>query len=48
MNESAKEEEEGEDKLESFMVRNDMFNNNHCRQTTSIPFLKMKPGATFT
>lgn len=30
-----------------FMKRNDLFNNNHSRQTTSIPFLKMEGGTTF-
>jgi hypothetical protein len=29
-----------EDELQ-FMKRNDLFNNNHCRQTTSIPFMKV-------
>jgi hypothetical protein len=30
-----------------FMKRNDLFNNNHCRQTTSIPFLKVEEGISF-
>ena len=28
-----------------FMKRNDLFNNNHSRQTTSIPYVKMEEGS---
>lgn len=31
-----------------FMKRNDLFNNNHSRQTTSIPFIDIKDGLVFT
>lgn len=31
-----------------FMKRNDLFNNNHSRQTSSIPYLMIKEGATYT
>ncbi len=31
-----------------FMKRNDLFNNNHSRQTSSIPYLQAKEGTTFT
>jgi hypothetical protein len=30
-----------------FMKRNDLFNNNHSRQTTSIPYVKMEVGSLF-
>ena len=43
MNSSLKEQSE-----ENLMERNDMFNNNYARQTTSIPFLKAKPGTVYT
>ena len=29
-------------------MKNEAFNNNHCRQVTSIPYFKPKPGTTFT
>ena len=31
-----------------FMKRNDLFNNNHSRQTSSIPYLQMKTGTAYT
>jgi hypothetical protein len=30
-----------------FMKRNDLFNNNHSRQTTSIPYVQMEVGSLF-
>lgn len=30
------------------MQRNDLFNNNHCRQVTNIPYLEVAEGSTFT
>lgn len=30
-----------------FMRRNDLFNNNHTRQTTTIPFLKIEDGTQY-
>jgi hypothetical protein len=33
---------------EQFMKRNDLFNNNHSRQTTNIPFLQPKVGTVYT
>ena len=30
------------------MKRNDLFNNNHSRQTTSIPFMQAKSGTVYT
>jgi hypothetical protein len=33
---------------EQFMKRNDLFNNNHARQTTSIPYLLPKSGTVYT
>ena len=30
------------------MKRNDLFNNNHSRQTTSIPYLQPKTGTVYT
>ena len=30
------------------MKRNDLFNNNHSRQSTSIPFIDVKEGITYT
>lgn len=30
------------------MKRNDLFNNNHSRQTTSIPYLQPKAGTVYT
>jgi hypothetical protein len=33
---------------EQFMKRNDLFNNNHSRQTTSIPYFTPKSGTVYT
>lgn len=33
---------------EQFMKRNDLFNNNHTRQTTNIPFFDPKEGTVYT
>jgi hypothetical protein len=33
---------------EQFMKRNDLFNNNHIRQTSSIPYLQPKAGTVYT
>lgn len=30
------------------MKRNDLFNNNHCRQVTTIPFLQVSEGTNYT
>lgn len=35
------------DELE-YMKRNDMFNNNHSRQVTTIPFLQIGEGTQYT
>ena len=34
--------------VEHFMKRNDLFNNNHSRQTTSIPYLQPGDGTVYT
>jgi hypothetical protein len=34
--------------VEQFMKRNDLFNNNHSRQTTSIPYMLPKSGTVYT
>ena len=34
--------------VENFMQRNDLFNNNHSRQTTSIPYLQPGDGTVYT
>ena len=31
----------------TYMKRNDLFNNNHSRQTTTIPFINMSEGSCF-
>lgn len=31
-----------------FMRRNDLFNNNHSRQTTTIPLIKVEPGTVYS
>jgi len=33
--------------VEHFMRRNDLFNNNHSRQTTSIPYMKAQEGTVY-
>lgn len=32
----------------AFMKRNDLFNNNHSRQTTTIPYLQVCEGTNYT
>lgn len=32
---------------EQFMRRNDLFNNNHSRQTTSIPYMEAQEGTVY-
>jgi hypothetical protein len=32
---------------EQFMRRNDLFNNNHSRQTTSIPYMVAREGTVY-
>jgi succinylglutamate desuccinylase len=32
---------------ESFMKQNDLFNNSHSRQLTSVPFMEVKPGTVY-
>lgn len=34
--------------IDQFMKRNDLFNNNHSRQTSSIPYLQPKAGTVYT
>lgn len=33
---------------QSFMKRNDLFNNNHSRQTSSIPYMHLNAGTAYT
>ena len=32
----------------TFMMRNDLFNNNHSRQTSSIPYMNLNAGTSYT